>query len=259
MAFQAVVFDLFDTLVDLYMERLPRVEIDGRVVPASAVSLHEALPAEAEVDFSSFVTVLSEVDREFRASRYAKHLELPSLERFRVVCERLDLAGRVGREAEALPHALVDVHMGMLREFVSTPTHHAEVLGTLGRQLRIGLCSNFSHTPTALGILEESGLKSHFDSLVISEDVGIRKPRGEIFEVVLRELGVAPEATLHVGDNLRADVEGGAALGMRTAWITRRVPDPEQSLSQYDGPRPDFQIRDLAELPQLLFAPTRGG
>ena len=42
MAFQAVVFDLFDTLVDLYMEKLPRVEQGGRVLPSSAPALASA-------------------------------------------------------------------------------------------------------------------------------------------------------------------------------------------------------------------------
>ena len=101
-------------------------------------------------------------------------------------------------------------------------------------------------------VLEQAGLASYLDAVVISEELGIRKPRPEIFEVVLRRLGVGPEATLHVGDNLRADVAGAAAVGLRTVWITRRVPDPQRSLAAYDGPRPDFQLRDLGELTTLL-------
>jgi HAD superfamily hydrolase (TIGR01549 family) len=251
-AFQAVVFDLFDTLVDLYMEKLPRVEFDGRVVPSSAVAMHEALPAAAEIDFGSFVGALAEVDREFRASRYAQHLELPTFERFSVFCERLGLAERIGDEASEVPARLTDIHMGMLRECSGAPSHHGEVLSALHERARIGLCSNFSHTPTALAILEQYGLLSHFDCLVVSDDLGFRKPRGEIFEAVLAELGVDPADALHVGDNLRADVEGGAAHGMATAWITRRVPQPEAKLREYDGPAPDFQISDLGELQGLL-------
>jgi putative hydrolase of the HAD superfamily len=253
-AFQAVVFDLFDTLVDLYMEKLPRVEFEGKQVPSSARPMHEVLPGSAGVDFRTFVAALSEVDREFRASRYAKHLELPTLERFSVLCERLGLADRMGAEADAVPERLVDVHMGMLRDFSDAPGHHGEVLSALKKHARIGLCSNFSHTPTALALLDQYGLLGHFDCLVVSDGVGIRKPRGEIFQAVLDELGVAASDTLHVGDNLRADIEGGAAQGLSTAWITRRVKEPEASLRDYDGPAPDFQITDLGELPGLLEA-----
>jgi len=42
-------------------------------------------------------------------------------------------------------------------------------------------------------------------------------------EAVLAELGVAPAETLHVGDSLSADIGGAAPLGIRTAWITRRI------------------------------------
>ena len=72
--------------------------------------------------------------------------------------------------------------------------------------------------------------------------MGLRKPRREIFEAVLARLGVAPEQALHVGDSLRADVVGAAGLGMRTAWLTRRVRDPRAALEAYDGPAPDFIV-----------------
>ena len=55
--------------------------------------------------------------------------------------------------ADPVPQRLVDVHMGMMREYASTPEHHAELLDTLGQRVRIGLCSNFSHTATALRIM----------------------------------------------------------------------------------------------------------
>jgi putative hydrolase of the HAD superfamily len=84
--------------------------------------------------------------------------------------------------------------------------------------------------------------------------VGWRKPRREIFEALLGDLGLAPGDVLHVGDNLEADVGGAAALGMRTAWLTRRVSDPSAARERYPGPPPDFTIADLAELPALLDA-----
>jgi HAD superfamily hydrolase (TIGR01549 family) len=236
------------------MEKLPRVELAGRLIPSSAGKLHETLPAAAEVEFEQFVEVLLQVDREYRKSRYAKHLELPTVERFTTVCDRLRLSERLGSEADQLPEALAQAHMGMLRDFAATPEHHASVLATLGESLRIGLCSNFSHTPTAHALLEQYGLKQYFDSLVVSEDRGIRKPRPEIFESVLQELGVDAQHTLHVGDNLQADVAGATAVGMRTAWITRRVRDPEAKLRDYDGPAPSWQISDLRELPALIEA-----
>lgn len=243
---RAVVFDLFDTLVDLRYEDLPLQEHEGRRVPPTTAELHAALTQRAEVGFDAFVAALLAVDRELRDARYAEGLELPTEERFAA------LVARLGLDDDELPAILTAVHMGVLRSTVTVPEHHADLLASLGRRVRLGLCSNFSHSETASGILEAAGLHGYLDAVVISHTVGFRKPRSEIFEAVLHELDVAPEETLHVGDNLHADVAGADALGIRTAWVTRRVDDPEQRLQDYTGPPPDVTIRDLAEIPALL-------
>ena len=55
-----------------------------------------------------------------------------------------------------------------------------------------------------------------------------------------------------------ADVGGAAPLGIRTAWITRRVGDPEAKLREWEGPPPDWTIADLAELEELVRAADQG-
>ncbi len=55
-----------------------------------------------------------------------------------------------------------------------------------------------------------------------------------------------------MGDNLHADVGGATPLGIRTVWITRRVPDPQGALTHYDGPPPTFTVSDLAEIEAFL-------
>jgi putative hydrolase of the HAD superfamily len=246
MAIRAVVFDLFDTLVDLSMENLPRVQVRGREVPSTMGALHKAALEGKEITFDDFADALIDVDQRHRKSHYDNHRELSTLERFRILCEQIQL-----------PHSefaqrLTDVHMGMIHSCASTPAHHVDVMSSLAEKVRLGLCSNFSDSATARRILTESGLGETLHSLVISEDVGIRKPHPGIFEAILKELDVVPEETLHVGDNLTADVIGASGLGIRTVWITRRIADPAGALDQHQGPAPDWQIRDLAELESLI-------
>jgi HAD superfamily hydrolase (TIGR01509 family) len=243
---RAVLFDLFDTLVDLYMEKLPHFRHRGLSLPASARAIHAALPARAAIDFDTFATALGQTDAQFLVSHYKQDIELPSVLRFSTLSARLGLAD------EGLPEMLAQIHMDLLREEVAMPLHHLELLATLGRRVRMGVCSNFSHSSTAVAILEDYGLDEHLNAVVISEGCGLRKPRSEIFEAALEELGVAPEEAIHVGDSLSADVSGAAALGMRTVWITRRVSDPEEMLERYSGPVPDYRIADLSELPTVL-------
>ena len=246
MPIRAVVFDLFDTLVDLSMDTLPRVAIEGREIPSTAGALHEALGARTSVGFGDFTRVLAAVDREWRATHWERDRELSTLERFSRVAKAL------GLDDPEVPGILTSVHMGMLASIAAAPPHHAALLARLRARFRIGLCSNWSWTPTALAILEATQLRASLDAVVISADHGLRKPRREIFESTLAALGVAPEEAVHVGDNLKADVSGAAALGIRTVWITRRVGDPAAALAKHTGVRPDHVIADLAELEGLL-------
>ena len=248
MPIRAVVFDLFDTLVDLDWESLPRVQHEGRPLSPSVPALHEATRTRHAISLADFSAALSEVDVAFRDSHYAQDREVPTELRFEALARRLGVAD------PELPGLLTSVHMGVFREQVRVPTHHASLLAELASLRAIGLCSNFSHSETAVGILERAGLARHLAAVVISDSFGLRKPRREIFEAVLGRLGVAPEQTLHVGDSLRADVVGAAGLGIKTAWITRRIKDPRAALEAHDGPAPDFTIRDLSEIPALLGA-----
>jgi FMN phosphatase YigB (HAD superfamily) len=242
---RAVAFDLFDTLVDLDMDGLPRVEVNGRSFPSTAGVLHAEVARHAPVTLEEFAAAQRVVDQEVRAPRYEAGRELPTLERFALV-----LAG-LGVERPGLAERLTGLHMGMLVGQVRHLAHHAGVLAGLRGRVQLAVCSNFSHSQTALAVLEAAGLRWHLDAVLVSDAVGFRKPRAEIFRATLGALGTAPEETLHVGDSLSADVAGAAALGMRTAWITRRVPKPDEALAKHGGPRPDHVVTDLAEIVEL--------
>ncbi len=59
-------------------------------------------------------------------------------------------------------------------------------------------------------------MAQRLDVAVFSPEVGARKPDAAIFRHALGRLGVSPERALMVGDRLREDVGGAAALGMAT-------------------------------------------
>ena len=54
---------------------------------------------------------------------------------------------------------------------------------------------------------------------VFSDEAGVPKPHPRIFAHTLEALGVAPDATVHVGDLRRTDVAGARAAGMGTVRI----------------------------------------
>jgi HAD superfamily hydrolase (TIGR01509 family) len=246
MPIRAVVFDLFDTLVDLRFEDAPLYEHAGKRVPTSVLLLHEELARHSDVTLDALIDAFVAGNRAFNESHFANDREVPTETRF------LDLLARLRVESPGLARTLTEIHMGALAATVRPLPHHESVFGELRGRVRIGLCSNFSHSETAQRVLERAGLWAAFDAVLVSDACGWRKPRREIFDAVVSQLGVAPGDTLHVGDSLRADVAGARAAGLRTAWITRRVSDPEKALREHEGAPPDHTLVDLAELPALL-------
>jgi HAD superfamily hydrolase (TIGR01549 family) len=238
MPIRAISFDLFDTLVDLRMG-------DGNAMRESVRAMHGAVSEHVDLGLEHFREALVAADHETRA-RFDPGTEIASEVRFE------DLLSHLGVEAPGLADRMTGLHMGILERQVRTPEHHAEVIEALAVRARLALCSNFTHAPTARRVIADAALEAHLDPVVISVELGLRKPRRELFDAVLDGLGTRASETLHVGDNLRADVAGASAVGLRTAWITRQVADPERALSEYEGPRPDFVVADLRELLSLV-------
>ena len=247
MPIRAVVFDLFDTLVDLSLDGLPVVTVGDRSFPSTVGALHELVNEYAGVSIAELGDAIRDVDKALRLPRAEQGKELPTLERMQELVKRLGI-----RDAN-LPARLTGMHMRLLRGQVTALEHHPSVLSELkARGLRLGVCSNFSHSQTAFRVLEDAGLRWLLDAVIVSDAVSWRKPRPEIFNATLATLGVEASETLHVGDSLEADVGGAQSLGMRTVWITRRVSDPDAALSAYQGAGPDHVVGDLAEVPGLV-------
>lgn len=67
--------------------------------------------------------------------------------------------------------------------------------------------------------IRKTGLVDVVDGWVISTEVGARKPDSKIFTALAHRIGV-PLAGWMIGDGLDADIVGGAAVGLETAWIS---------------------------------------
>ncbi|MDJ1431083.1 HAD family hydrolase [Halostagnicola sp. A-GB9-2] len=69
--------------------------------------------------------------------------------------------------------------------------------------------------------LETLGLTDAFDAAVfVDPKNGVPpKPDSTPFELALSTLEVDPSETVHIGDNLHADIAGANAMGMDSAWI----------------------------------------
>ncbi len=76
--------------------------------------------------------------------------------------------------------------------------------------------------------LDQAGLTDSFDTVVVSGEAGVGKPRPAVFALVLERLGADAEDSVMVGDSWERDVEGALASGMTAVWIADGRPPPER-------------------------------
>ena len=87
------------------------------------------------------------------------------------------------------------------------------------RDLDVGLISNA--TDLARRVLRRLDLERYFDPIIISSEVGHRKPSKQIFDIALRQTAVASSRALYIGDKPAVDVEGASNAGMNAILIDR--------------------------------------
>jgi len=97
--------------------------------------------------------------------------------------------------------------------------------------------------------LKAGGIDRLFQALIVSDEVGVRKPSKEIFEMALGHLGVLREEVLFVGDSLTDDYEGAVRAGIDFCYYNRT------GAVLPDRVAPKYAVRRLAELALLDFAP----
>jgi putative hydrolase of the HAD superfamily len=120
------------------------------------------------------------------------------------------------------------------------------VLGDLrSRGLKIGIVSNWD---TRLKTISDGlGLTRLVDFIVISAEVGVRKPDPRIFRMALDKAGVRPEEAIHVGDLPEEDAEGARRAGVRPVLIDRR-----KRITPAVVPSDVRVVTSLADLIELL-------
>lgn len=113
--------------------------------------------------------------------------------------------------------------------------------GLNDRGIAVCLVSNTLRTPGTVlrRILKNEGLLDEFTSMVFSDECGIRKPASGIFHEALRRLGVPAQQAVHVGDDVRLDVEGARMANMRVIHLGG---------GRASDDMPDASIQGLSEL-----------
>lgn len=95
-----------------------------------------------------------------------------------------------------------------------------EMLATLQPFYQLGLLSNFTHGPAARELLSHLGLDIFFEVVIISGELGYRKPHPIPFLELVGRLGVPNHQIIYVGDDPEPDIFGARQAGLQPVWST---------------------------------------
>ena len=205
---RALTFDYWDTLYE-GGARPERVALRRTAVGALLGAYGRNLPEP------QLRALYDESGREAERWWSEEHRGYRTDDRLRWILERAALTPREGcahvaTAADAVDNALLMLPPAML-------VGAWQMLRTLSRHFTLAIISDtgFASGRAQDRLLEKDAARSFFASTIYSMDVGHAKPRAEIFEAAVNELGIAPAEILHVGDNEHTDVRGALAAGFR--------------------------------------------
>jgi putative hydrolase of the HAD superfamily len=150
-----------------------------------------------------------------------------------------------GKLAE-MPLFLAEMSRGIARRRLRLYPHVRAVLRELRGHFPLALVTD-GQSAHARGELHQVGLLDYFGPVVVSGDHGYRKPDGRLFGHALSALGVAPEHTLYVGNNMYRDIYGAHHAGLQTVLF-----DSDRGKREHRGCVPDFTIDDHRQLLDIL-------
>jgi len=98
--------------------------------------------------------------------------------------------------------------------------------------------------------MNATGILDFFDAVIVSTDVGSRKPEERIFKIALDRLGVKPREAVMVGNRITTDILGGNMAGMKTVLIKWKCKYYEPITSEQE--KPSHTIYSLEELIPII-------
>jgi HAD superfamily hydrolase (TIGR01509 family) len=238
MTLEAVLFDLFDTLILVDREEV--------FYPPSLKKLHTFLSEQGvNVSFPEFQRVYFEV----RERLYAATLTTLEEPHFHVrVAQTLQRLGHPLSETDPLVVGATRAFADALGRYVHLDAEAPTVLQRLRGTYKLGVVSNFGIPEWAHRLLAKYQLTPFLDVVVISAEVNRRKPSPAIFDHALTALGVTPSRAVFIGDTPNHDVKGPQNVGMKAILIKRRPVELDT------GVKPDRVITHLTEVPGAVDA-----
>ena len=236
MSIEAIIFDLYGTLVDIWTD-----EDDLSVYYSLCKFLH----------YYGVFFEPEELAARYQESAAAHLLDHPGpcgeIDVF-LVFEDILSAGLRKSPERALVICLARLFRSLSTNRLGLFPDALPALEKLGTNYRLGLVSD------AQWVFSEPeirflGLERYLETVVLSSRYFVRKPAPQIYSHALRAMKLQPSQALYVGNDPARDVPGPQAIGMPVAIIHREGPLPEIKVPI---------IKDLQEIPAVIQRSSSG-
>jgi HAD superfamily hydrolase (TIGR01662 family) len=238
LSFKAVVLDYIGTLTNAKAYSLE----------SSRAKLYWALVENGFcIDEKAFHEAYVKAHEKYRVIRYEKYVEVTNAV---WVSEALNTLGfKINAEDSRLKMAMKVFFKDYVDSLELRP-HVLELLQDVSCRCKLGLISNFTFAPVVHSSLKKLGINQFFNAILVSDEVGWRKPHKVIFENMLSMLNVCASETVFVGDSPLEDIKGAQSVGMRTVFVSSQFSKVEDL--QANNIEPDATAQNLLDVHDYL-------
>jgi 2-haloacid dehalogenase len=148
------------------------------------------------------------------------------------------------------PMVMADEFVWGLGNFGDLYDGARDVLDQFAGRARLAMITN-GLSDVQRARIERLDLDRYFDVVVISSEVGVTKPRSEIFDITFEQLGGPDKRTaLMIGDSLTSDIRGGSDYDIATCWFNWRgsVASPDAVITH--------EITHIEQLVEIVSTPV---
>jgi putative hydrolase of the HAD superfamily len=235
---KAIIFDFIGTLAS----------VENYSLEDSKTKLYKAIvEAGFSISTESFLEAYDEAHEKYRVVRYQQLVEVTNAI---WISEALNSLGFKTNPEDARIKTAVNIFFEDYLNSLNLRPYAKKLLNQASTEYTLGLISNFTYAPVIYAGLRKLGINQFFNTVLVSEEVGWRKPNKKIFEEALRRLEATARETVYVGDSPLEDIKGAKALGMKTVFVTSQFYSLKNLHESQQ--KPDIIMKDTQELYKKL-------
>lgn len=224
MEYKAVIFDLFETLITEWgHEKYTK----SRMCADLGVASELFNPYWEEKERDRYIGMINFADSVLYAcEKCGKEMNAETLA---LICDK-----REKTKSACFEYVDPDVYE-LLRELKA-------------KDLKLAIVSNCSSEEVQ--VIRESSIYQYFDGVILSYEVGMRKPERGIYEEAMKRLEVRAEECIFVGDGGSNELEGAKGAGMKAIqakWYTNQHPKGRENIPGFLAAENPLDILGILE------------